>query len=102
MERPTRRLNPPLTDPAPSRRMGAVSLRSPFALAGSRGAQVDEVAADRGVMPHPGLVLRAVVEDRRAEGMPACFETGPQLVLLGDEDVAQQRAGDLAPAGAFG
>ena len=30
------------------------------------------------------------------------LEAGPQLVLLGDQDVAYERAGDLAPAGAFG
>jgi hypothetical protein len=80
----------------------AVLLRSSFASASPRGAQVDEVAADRGVAPHPGLVLRAVVESHRAAGIPAHFEARPQLVLLGGQDVAYQSAGDLAPAGAFG
>jgi hypothetical protein len=80
----------------------AVPLRSLFASAASRSAQVDEVAADRGVVPHPDLVLRAVIENHRAEGIPACFEAGPQLMLLVDHDVAYQRAGDLALAGAFG
>jgi hypothetical protein len=51
----------------------AVPLGSLFTSAGSSGAQVDQVAADRGVVPHPGL-----------------------------QDVARQSAGDLAPSGAFG
>src|SRR3984957_20118805 len=80
----------------------AVPLRRLLASASSRGAKVDEVAADRGVVPHPGLVLRAVVEHHRADRIPACLEAGPQLMLLGDQDVADQGAGDLAPAGAFG
>src|SRR5580692_181272 len=73
-----------------------------FALAGSGGAEVDEVAAVRGVVPDAGLVLRAVVEDHRARGIPACLEAGPQPVLLGDQDVAQHGAGHLAPALALG
>ena len=77
-------------------------LRGLFALAGSGGAKVDEVAAVRGVVPDAGLVLRAVVEDHRAGGIPARFEAGPQLVLLGEEDVSDQGAGDLAPALALG
>ena len=75
-----------------------VSLRRLLASAGARGTQVDEVAADKGVVPDPGLVLRAVVKDHRAEGIPARFEAWPQFVLLGDENVPQQSAGDLAPA----
>jgi len=75
-----------------------VSLRRLLASAGARGTEVDEVAADKGVVPDPGLVLRAVVEDHRAEGIPARFEAWPQFVLLGDENVPQQSAGDLAPA----
>lgn len=50
-------------------------------------------------MPHPGLVLGTVVEDHRTQRIPARFEPRPLPVLLGDEDVAQHRAGDLAPAG---
>jgi hypothetical protein len=67
-------------------------LRGLFALAGSGGAQVDEVAAVRGAVPDPGLVLGAVVEDHRAGGIPAGFEAGPQSVLLGDQDVGQHGA----------
>src|ERR1700689_3484417 len=77
-------------------------LRSLFASAGPRGAQVDEVAAHRGVVPDPGLVLRVVVENHRADRIPARLEAGPQPVLLSGQDVAQHRAGHLAPAGAFG
>jgi ATP-binding cassette subfamily B protein len=80
---PRRRLAPPTPETSQ-----AVPLRSPFASAGPGGAQVDEVAADRGVAPNPGLVLRAVVENHRAAGIPARFEARPQLVLLGDQDVA--------------
>ena len=63
----------------------AMPLRSLFASAGPGGTQVDEVAADRGVVPHPRLVLRAVVENHRAKGIPACLEARPQLMLLGDQ-----------------
>ena len=55
----------------------AIPLRGLFALAGSGGAKVDEVAAVRGVVPDAGLVLRAVVEDHRAGGVPAGFQAGP-------------------------
>src|SRR5580658_1512296 len=75
-------------------------LGSLFAPAGPGGAEVDEVAADRGVVPHPCLVLRAVVENSRADGIPARLEARPPFMLLGDQDVAYQRAGDLPPAGA--
>src|ERR1700730_9496384 len=55
------RMQLPLVDygggAAPSR------LRGLFALAGSGGAEVDEVAAVGGVVPDAGLVLRVVVED---------------------------------------
>ena len=80
----------------------AIPLRGLFALAGSGGAKVDEVAAVRGVVPDAGLVLRAVVEDHRAGGVPAGFQAGPQPVLLGEQDVAEHGAGDLAPALALG
>jgi len=70
--------------------------------AGSGGAQVDEVSAVSGVVPDPGLVLGAVVEDHCAEWIPARFEPRPHvLALLGDQDVAQHRAGDLPPAAAL-
>src|SRR5260370_5152052 len=66
----------------------AVLLRSSFASAGPGGAQIDEVAAERGVAPRPGLGLRAVVENHRAAGIPARSDARPQLVLLGGQDVA--------------
>jgi hypothetical protein len=77
-------------------------LRGVPALTSSGGAKVDEVAAVRGVVPDAGLVLRAVVEDHRAERIPACFEAGPQLMLLGEQDVAEHGAGDLAPSPVLG
>ena len=80
----------------------AAPLRGVFAPASPGGAKVDEVAALRGVVPDTGLVLRAVVEDHRARGIPACFEAGPQLVLLSEQDVLEHGAGDLAPAVARG
>lgn len=53
------------------------ALRALDTSAGSGRAKVDEVPAVRGVVPHPGLVLRTVVEDDRAGLIPARFETRP-------------------------
>jgi hypothetical protein len=63
--------------------------------------QVDAVAADLGVAPNPGLVLRVVVEDHGADAIAARLEAGPLVVLLGNEDIAEQGPGNLAPASAY-
>jgi hypothetical protein len=68
-----------------------------LALAGPGGAEVDEVAAVRGVVPDTGLVLRAVVEDHRAAGIPAGFESGPQLIVHLDSSPTPRRPGGRSP-----
>src|SRR5260370_40807452 len=75
----------------------ASRLRCLFALAGSGGAEVDEVAAVGGVVPDAGLVLRVVVEDHWAGGVAAFLEAGAPVGEPGGRARGRRGGGATGP-----